>query len=57
MCSGNMVQTLVKDEKDPGFYEVNFDGSRYASGVYFYRVVITGGATNYSNTKKMLLIK
>ena len=54
---GQLVQTLVKDEKDPGFYEVNFDGSRYASGVYFYRVVITGGATNYSNTKKMLLIK
>ena len=54
---GQQVQTLVKDEKEPGFYEVNFDGSRYASGVYFYRVVITGGATNYSNTKKMLLIK
>ena len=54
---GQLVQTLVKDDKEPGFYEVNFDGSRYASGVYFYRVVITGGATNYNNTKKMLLIK
>jgi len=54
---GQEVQTLVKDEKGPGFYEVSFDGRRLSSGVYFCRIVITGGATNYSSTKKMLLIK
>jgi len=54
---GQEVQTLVKDEKEPGFYEVSFDGGRLASGVYFYRIVISGGGTNFNNTKKMLLIK
>jgi len=54
---GQEVQTLVKDEKGPGFYEVSFDARGYSSGVYFYRVVISGGGTNYNNTKKMLLIK
>jgi hypothetical protein len=54
---GQEVQTLVKEEKEPGFYEVSFDGRRYSSGVYFYRIFIAAGETNYSNTKKMLLIK
>lgn len=54
---GQEIQTLVREDQTPGFYEVYFDGSRYASGIYFYRINITGGGTNFSSTKKMVLIK
>ena len=50
---GREVITLVNEEKPAGSYEVEFKGSKYASGVYFYQLK-TG---NYVNTKKMILIK
>lgn len=50
---GNKIAILVNEEKIPGNYEVVFDGSNLASGVYFY--TLTAG--NFSQTKKLLLIK
>ena len=50
---GSEVTTLVNKEQEAGYYEVNFDGSRYASGVYIYRLV----AGDYVSTKKMMMIK
>jgi hypothetical protein len=50
---GRSVDVLVDDLKPAGFYEVSFDASKFASGVYIYRI------TTFQNTisKKMLLIK
>jgi hypothetical protein len=50
---GQEVTTLVNKKLKPGTYEVTFDGSNYASGVYFYSLV----ADDFINTKKMLLVK
>jgi len=50
---GNEIATLVNEEKPPGEYEVEFDGSGLASGVYFYR--LTAGANIVS--KKMIILK
>lgn len=50
---GNKIVTLVNEEKLPGSYEVMFDGSTLASGVYFYTLTVG----NFSQTKKLLLIK
>jgi|WetSurMetagenome_2_1015567.scaffolds.fasta_scaffold05152_6 photosystem II stability/assembly factor-like uncharacterized protein len=50
---GKEVATLVNEKQSQGVYEVTFDGSMYPSGVYFYRLE----TENYSETKKMLLIK
>jgi spore germination protein YaaH len=50
---GREAATLVNERKSPGTYEVSFDGSRFASGVYFY----TLRAGNFVETKKMLMIK
>jgi hypothetical protein len=36
-----------------GWYEVEFDGTDYPSGVYFYKLVADG----YIETKKMILLK
>ena len=50
---GSEVATLVNKEQTAGYYEVNFDGSRYASGVYIYRLE----AGDFVSTKKMMMIK
>ncbi len=50
---GNEVATLVDDYRDAGFYEVEFNGSRLSSGIYYYQIK----AGNYIQVKKMLLIK
>ena len=50
---GNEITTLVNDELGPGEYKVEFDGSNFASGMYFYKL----SSGNYSVTKKMNLIK
>jgi hypothetical protein len=50
---GREVETLVNQNQKVGKYDVTFDGSRLASGVYFYRLV----AGNRVMTRKMLLVK
>jgi photosystem II stability/assembly factor-like uncharacterized protein len=50
---GNLVTTLVNEDEQPGSHHVIFDGSRLASGVYFYKLV----AGNAVTTKKMVLLK
>jgi len=50
---GRTVATLVEGVKDPGVYSVTFDGSHFASGVYFYRLATSGGEL----TRTMSLLK
>jgi parallel beta-helix repeat protein len=50
---GREVKTLVNETKNPGYYEVQFNASNFASGVYFYRLK----AGDYIKTGKMLLLK
>jgi hypothetical protein len=50
---GRDVATLVNERKSPGTYEVNFDGSKLPSGIYFYRLQ----AGNFVETKKLVLLK
>lgn len=50
---GREVATLVNTVQSSGSYEVQFDGSKYSSGVYFYRLT----AGEFQSTKKMALTK
>lgn len=50
---GRKIKTLVNDEKPAGKYEVLFDASRLASGVYFYTI----HAGSFVQTKKMMLLR
>ncbi len=50
---GKEVRILVDEQKQPGNYEVSFDGSVLASGVYFYRLT----AGSFAQSHKMFLVK
>ncbi len=50
---GNEVANLVNKEQLAGSYEVNFDGAKLSSGIYFYALK----AGDFYQTKKMILLK
>ncbi len=50
---GSEVATLVNEEKVAGKYEVNFNASSLASGVYIYKIK----SGNFSASKKLVLLK
>jgi len=54
---GSEIATLVNEEKFPGVYEVEFNGSRLSSGVYFYRLTASNSGGRYTATKKFVLMK
>ncbi|OYV84566.1 MAG: peptidase S8, partial [Ignavibacteriae bacterium 37-53-5] len=50
---GREVETLVDQNQVTGTYNVTIDGSRLASGIYFYQL----RSGSYTSTKKMILMK
>ena len=50
---GNEVATLVDEYREAGRYEVDYDASGLASGIYLYRIQ----AGSFVETKKMIFIK
>lgn len=55
--SGRQVAILVNEVKTAGYYTVNFNASSLSSGTYFYRISTEGNGSNFTATKKMMLIK
>ncbi len=51
---GKKIVTLVKDMLSTGSYEIDFDGSQNASGIYFYSLLVNG---NVIDMKEMILLK
>ena len=57
---GKEVAVLVNGEKTAGNYEVKFNGSDLPSGIYYYRLSVSGGdvkAGYFLDTKKLILLK
>lgn len=58
---GKEVMTIVNVRQQSGRYEVNFDGTDFPSGVYYYKLTVSGmnglQSREFSDVKKMLLIK
>jgi len=50
---GQQIATLVNETKTAGRYEIEWDASNFASGVYFYRLTTAQGTI----TRKLVLIK
>ena len=50
---GREVASLVNEKLSAGSYQVDWDGSDYPSGVYFYKL----STNNFVETRKMILIR
>lgn len=50
---GREITILVNEQQQPGRYEVSWNASYFASGIYFYS--LTSG--NFTGTKKLILLK
>ncbi len=55
---GREVANLVNEQQDAGYYQKTFDGHRFASGMYIYRLLATDDQNNHHVfQKKMLMVK
>ena len=56
---GEQVASLLENAPyDPGTWSVRFDGSKFASGVYYYRILATGDANaSFHEIRKFMLLK
>jgi hypothetical protein len=50
---GQKVASLVNEKQNPGYHQVEWDASGFASGVYYYRLQ----AGEFQDMKKMILLK
>ena len=50
---GESIETLKNGYMESGFHKVNWNASKYSSGVYYYRLE----SDNFNSVKKMILLK
>ena len=58
--NGMESYSLVEAKQNAGTYEVKFDGSAFASGIYFYKLQVleqNSHLPRFTEIKKMVLIK
>ena len=57
--TGQLLQTIIEGEKSKGYNETKIDLSNYASGIYLYRLEVTGKGKIpvFNDLKKMVYVK
>ncbi len=56
-AGGKMVGILVSENQSPGAHSAVFNSNGLSSGVYFYRLMVTGSSGRYDKTRKMILMR
>ena len=51
--NGKLLEEILNKNQDLGYYQVRWDASSYATGLYFIKLI----AGDYQNTQKVMLIK
>jgi hypothetical protein len=56
--TGKELKTLIDEFKTAGYYTIEFNGTNFSSGIYYYKLESRNGqAGTFKETRKMLLIK
>ncbi len=53
---GKEISRLVDNNQPAGYYSIEFNAANFASGIYYYSINVNG-QSNFTDTKKMLLVK
>ena len=54
---GEKISNLVSETQNAGQYKVEWNGAGNPSGIYFYRINVSGKTKNFNNTIKMIYLK
>ena len=55
---GEKIATLIDGKQDAGVYNVTFNGDKYSTGIYFYRLTANGADGKiFVSIRKLLLLK
>ncbi len=54
---GREVAVLVNEDLKAGEYAVSFNASNLPSGMYLYRLTVSGDKASFTSTKKLVLVK
>lgn len=52
-----VTSVITSEEKDAGFYRINFDAAKLTSGSYIYQLKANSDSKSFIASKKMLVIK
>lgn len=56
-ANGREIAEIVNERLNSAAYEAEWDATNFSTGVYYYRLTVSGSKSNFIETKKMLLIK
>jgi photosystem II stability/assembly factor-like uncharacterized protein len=56
-AKGSFIKKIEEGFKPSGSYEINFEGKDLPSGVYIYKLDVSSGLKNFSESRKMVLVK
>ncbi len=55
---GKEIEQIVNTKQESGSYEIVWDASQRAAGIYFYRLIVRqNGILSYMETKKLIVLK
>ena len=52
--NGRIIENIIKSDHLAGYYEIKWDATDQASGIYFIKLISEDG---YSQVQKLILIK
>lgn len=55
--SGKEIFTAINEKLSAGTFEYKWNAANYASGVYFYKIIVSGNSGDFIKTKRMILLK
>ena len=56
-ANGREIAEIVNERLNSAAYEAEWNALNFSTGVYYYRLTVSGSNSNFIETKKMLLIK